>query len=363
MVSGLVRVATRRWRIALMVAAVLALANAAATEAARPELPVEARPIEIQARPIAHFQSAHPGLRQFGKLVFRGGLVLSSTDPSFGGLSGLAIEPDGRRMLAVSDEGTWITADITYRAGVPVGLSNARLAPLLALGGRRIVKKRDLDAEALALLEGGLTRGKVLIGFEHSHRIGVFPIVDGKLEAPTRYLRLPNDARSMRLNRGFEAVAALKGGPFKGSVVAFSERYPGPASRHVGWIWLKDTAHRMTLADHGGFDITDAVSLPNGSVVVLERRFRWTEGVKTRLRLLAADDIKPGAELDGETLLEADLTSAIDNMEGISAHRGPNGETVLTIISDNNFNSFLQRNLLLQFTLVDERAAASPLPR
>lgn len=43
---------------------------------------------------------------------------------------------------------------------------------------------------------------------------------------------------------------------------------------------------------------------------------------------------------------------AIDNMEGIDAHVTADGETVLTLVSDDNF-SFLQRTLLLQFTMVE----------
>jgi hypothetical protein len=38
-------------------------------------------------------------------------------------------------------------------------------------------------------------------------------------------------------------------------------------------------------------------------------------------------------------------------MEGIDAHVTEAGDTVLTLVSDDNF-SLLQRNLLLQFTLV-----------
>ena len=40
-------------------------------------------------------------------------------------------------------------------------------------------------------------------------------------------------------------------------------------------------------------------------------------------------------------------------MEGIAVHRDAKGQTVITLISDDNF-SFFQRNLLLQFTLVGE---------
>jgi hypothetical protein len=51
-------------------------------------------------------------------------------------------------------------------------------------------------------------------------------------------------------------------------------------------------------------------------------------------------------------LFAADLGHEIDNMEGIDAHVTAEGETVLTLVSDDNF-SLLQRTLLLQFTLVD----------
>lgn len=284
--------------------------------------------------------------------------MLSSNHEAFGGWSGLTIDADGRRILAISDKGTFLAAEISYRDDAPSGLVKSRIGPVLALKGRKIEKKRDLDAEALTLLEGNLGRGQVLAGFERNHRIGVFPVLGGELQAPLRYLRLPTDTRRMRSNAGFEAVAVLKGGPFKGSVVAFSERYPGPTEQHTGWIWVKDVAQRLTLTDIGGFDITDAVSLPDGTLILLERRFRWTEGVKMRIRRFEASSVKPGALLEGETLVEADLSSAIDNMEGLAAHRGRNGETILTLISDDNFNTFLQKTLLLQFAVIEDAQAA-----
>ena len=70
------------------------------------------------------------------------------------------------------------------------------------------------------------------------------------------------------------------------------------------------------------------------------------------VRRIAIDGVKPGATIDGPTLMEADLGYEIDNMEGIDAHRTESGETVLTLISDDNF-SFLQRTLILQFTLIE----------
>ncbi|MGE0855294.1 MAG: esterase-like activity of phytase family protein, partial [Hyphomicrobiaceae bacterium] len=87
--------------------------------------------------------------------------------------------------------------------------------------------------------------------------------------------------------------------------------------------------------------------------------FRWLEGVKMRLRRLSVRDIAPGAVLKGEVLLEADMTAEIDNMEAIAAHPEGNGDYVLTLLSDDNFNGFLQRTVLLQFVLKAGRPQVS----
>jgi hypothetical protein len=49
-------------------------------------------------------------------------------------------------------------------------------------------------------------------------------------------------------------------------------------------------------------------------------------------------------------IFEADSGYQIDNMEGLSVHRGAAGETIVSMISDDNFST-LQRTVLLEFTL------------
>ena len=72
-----------------------------------------------------------------------------------------------------------------------------------------------------------------------------------------------------------------------------------------------------------------------------------------RIRRVPLASIKPDALVDGKALIEADLGYQIDNMEGIAVHRNAAGETIITLVSDDNF-SVVQRNLLLQFVLVGE---------
>ena len=55
--------------------------------------------------------------------------------------------------------------------------------------------------------------------------------------------------------------------------------------------------------------------------MILERRFRYSEGIQMRIRRVAASELKPGALIKGEVLLEATDALNIDNMEAIGVHR------------------------------------------
>lgn len=358
------RFSRRRVVLALVVAwtASLAMPTQARAEDDKGAAPSKAEAIQITARPIAHFERSRPDAKRFGDLEFRGGLLLTSPSKDFGGWSDLIVEADGNSLFAVSDVGAWLAADIKYDGTRPAGLANARIGPMLSLKGRPLEAKREQDAESLALVDGNLTRGTVVIGFERLHRLGRFEIRDRELRAPTRYMKMPPEARRMSTNQGLEGVSVLRAGPLKGSIVGFAERFTRGSGYHSGWIWTGGEPRRFQLRDIDGFDLTGAAGLPDGSLLVLERRFRWTEGVKMRIRQLAAADIKPGARLDGRILIQADSSFEIDNMEGIAVHRGRGGETIITLLSDDNFNSLLQRNLLLQFTLLGNKAENASRP-
>jgi hypothetical protein len=113
----------------------------------------------------------------------------------------------------------------------------------------------------------------------------------------------------------------------------------------------------FTVTDIGEFQITDAAALADGGLLLLERSFNWSEGVKMRLRRLEPAAVAPGAVTKGEVLIEADMAYEIDNMEGLSVREGPEGELLITMISDDNFNTFLQRTVLLEFALSPDASA------
>ena len=116
---------------------------------------------------------------------------------------------------------------------------------------------------------------------------------------------------------------------FNGSTIAFAERMRDLKRNHIGWIWSSAEANPILLADIGDFDIVDVAGLDDGGILVLERRFRWLEGMNMRIRRVSEGELVSGNVVKGEVLLEADLTSEIDNMEGLAVSRGSDGTTVL----------------------------------
>lgn len=305
--------------------------------------------IAITAKPVL-FEQDKPRETRFGKLVWRGSLELTSDSPNFGGYSGLALSADGTRLVAVSDSGSWLTARLTYGEGRVTALTEAKLGPLLARNGEPL-EGGNADAESLAFAQAGAIEGKAYVSFERNHRIIAYQVQDGAFGAPERSITLPPRAKDIGSNAGLEAITVLRAGPSRGAILAMSEEYLDDAGNHIGWLIGGAAPGQLSIRRLAGFAITDVTSLPGGDVVILERRFRFTEGVKMRLRRIKASDIRPGAVLEGDILFATDDLREIDNMEGLASHRDPDGTSVLTIISDDNFNPFFQRTLLMQFAL------------
>jgi hypothetical protein len=300
------------------------------------------------------FDREHPSRNEFGKLTFRAGLNLYAKTSHFGGYSALAIDPTGRSLLAISDGGSWLRATLDYDGRKLKGLSDAVLGPVLGADGKPLRDDAMRDSEGMTLIDGDARQGTAYVSFERKHRIARYPFTAERFGPPTGTVPLPAGAKAMVANRGIEAMALIKAGKLKGTLLAFAEGRADKNGNLMGWLIGGPTPGGILLKRIGGFDITDMAALPDGGVVLLERRFRFSEGIKMRLRRIAASEIKRGAVMQGEVLLDADDSLNIDNMEALAAHRAPSGETVLTLMSDDNFSA-LQRTLIMQFTLPETK--------
>ena len=337
-------------RLIITLGGALVLAGGFALAGSKPSpVGLTVQDIPVTATPIVAFDKANPAKTRFGKLTWRGGLVLTSPSRHFGGWSGLALGGKGKRLVAVSDVGTWMTADLDYDEERPRGLASVKLGALQSLAGDTLARARDRDAEGIALAHGTLAKGQLLISFERNQRIGRLDIGAKGISAPKSYVALPKAMKQVRGNGGIEAIAVLRAGPYSGSLVAIPERLHDGSGSPKGWLWVKGRPQEFKVAG-GDFSVTDAAALPDGGLLILERRFRWDEGVKVRLRLVRRHELRPGARIKGEILLNANMNQEIDNLEGLAVHEGQRGEIVVTMISDDNFNPVLQRTVLLQFS-------------
>lgn len=312
---------------------------------------LKSQKIKIVANPF-NFERSNPGKKQFGRLKWRGGLVLRSRSDYFGGYSGLALSRDGSKMLAISDSGSWLSAELHYKDGVLGGLSNGRIGPIPQKDGRPIQEPRERDAESLSPLKqtDGLD-GRYLIGFENQHRLQEYRFEDGEMHGPLVTRLRPPQLYPMRLNEGYEGVTTLRGGKYKGATVAFAERKLTKNGNHTGALTIGRKAQPLFLKRHAEFNITAIDSLADGRLLVLERSFiRASLRLEIRLRLIEAKDIRPGAILEGEVLLETGTQRQIDNFEAMDVTETDDGETVITLLSDDNFN-FFQRTMIAQFSL------------
>lgn len=302
----------------------------------------------VTARPIAHFKLSDATLARFGALEFRGGLELSSAHGAFGGLSGMAMDADGKGFLAVSDVGYWFRARLDYDpGGRPKSLNDCMLAPILNANGIPLKRTKWWDTESLAL-----DNGIAFVGIERQNDIFRFDWAKDGFAARGRPIAVPPDFKKWPNNRGCEALGvAPKSSALAGSLVAISERSGDRGQPTQGFILSGVQRGEFSYLLRDGFDVTDLTFLPDGDMLVLERFYSPFRGVGMRIRRIAGKSILPGALLDGPLLIDADLGNNIDNMEALGLHRAANGQFILTLLSDDNF-SLLQRTILLQFAMV-----------
>ena len=229
------------------------------------------------------------------------------------------------------------------------GVSNAVIGRLLGPDGKPLRDDQERDSEGATLIDGGPAGGTAYISFERHHRILRYPFSAQKFGPPTGSLPLPPGTKRMRPNSGLEpSPCSRPDHSLKGAVVAFSESLTDKNGDLQAWLIGGPAPGPFSLKRLEGFDVTDAAALPDWGLIVLERRFRYSEGIKMRIRRIVAKDLKSGATITGDVLLEATDALNIDNMEGIAPHRSATGETILTLISDDNYSA-LQRTLLMQF--------------
>ncbi|WP_246148324.1 esterase-like activity of phytase family protein [Skermanella pratensis] len=286
---------------------------------------------------------SRPDRRDVGTLIYRGGLALRDSDPDFGGLSGIVVEPDGRRFVAVSDRGNVVTGNLDYDdAGDLAGVRGITVAPLLDIDGKQ-AKTNRADSEGLARLPDG----RWAVSFERWHRVELYSShPDGPVTRPLPKLPRPPGIRSAEGNSGPEALAALP----DGRMLVIEEGSDDKAGFSRAWLGGAEGWESLSYRGRAPYRPTDATFLPDGDLVVLERRASILGGFGARIVRVPGASIEAGGELSGTELAVLEPPVTTDNFEGISAVSTPDGRTLLYVVSDDNLWGF-QRTLLLMFEL------------
>lgn len=323
-----------------------------AVAGAKPDVvTLEPHKIIVSSKPVS-FKRGNYKQTVFGSLIYRNGFEITSPSSYWGGLSGIAVSKSGKRAALVSDAGFWSMMEFDYKDGKLLPPNASFIGPLLTRKGNPLKRGRDRDAEAITLLKDDKFFGQALISFEDNHRIGRFKIGKKGISQPDTYLKLPAITKRLRGNAGLEAMAYLRAGKHKGTLVAIAQSKQDRQNNFIGWLVRGKhvTKIRFTPPPLDTYRITDAVGLSNGDLLLLERRYKFLT-VNIQVRYVRQAELVSGKPIKGRVVLEANSHEhLVDNMEGIAAHTNAKGETIVTLISDDNFNSF-QRTLLMQFAL------------
>lgn len=304
------------------------------------------RAVTVSATPVPLYPD-DPARTDLDALVYRGGLVLTSDDPAFGGFSAIGMNEDGTRLIAVSDRGHWLTADLVFGDNdAPIALENARMAPLLSVEGEPLTG-RMADAEGLAYRGDGVW----LVSFERDHRVKAYAIGAGGefigTAIPER-LAHPPGAENFADNGSLEALAVQSGFAWVGveyprldgthTVIRYDLARPGE----------KPDVYAIRLTP--GFGLVAFAELGEGGLIAVERFFARGIGNRIRIsRISEAAIIAPVGQGEVEWLALMTPEMTVDNMEG-AAVAIREGRQRLFLISDDNYSA-RQRTLLMSFDL------------
>jgi hypothetical protein len=280
----------------------------------------------------------NPKRKTVGALTFLGGWELRSENSNFGGISALAALGDNR-FIALSDAG----ALIGFTLGEKRRLERSFIAGLPSATGEDVSYK-DRDSEGLAYDPAS---GRFWVSYEARHAIRRFNPSLSRVDGAVRL----GFAKDWRANGGVEAIVRLADGRF----IIISETYERADGSNGAYLYSGDPVEAGTqridfgYAAPAGYRPTDAALLPDGRILLINRRISFPNGFTAKVTLLDPAKIERGAVVRAKVIATLAPPLLVDNMEGLAITQ-EGGRTIVWMMSDNNFNAW-QRTLLMKFAL------------
>ena len=264
-----------------------------------------------------------------------GFLNIDRNEKDYGGFSGIVTQNEGSEALVVTDKSFFFVLALQRdKEDSLTGYSVVRKGQILSSKGERL-NGRNTDSESIVVDENN----NYYISFESNHRIMMHAEVGGKGVFMPKHPMF----RKLSVNKGIEALAI----DADNRLIAIPEKPPLGISdipifrlQNDKWEIIK----HVKINDN--FLVTDAEILPEGLLLVLERKFSWTQGFKTRFRLISLDKFDNTEPITVFT----STANQFDNLEGLALWRDKKGEMRILTVSDDNFHP-LQQSEIREFFL------------
>lgn len=293
--------------------------------------------VQMGMTPVALFPG-DPARRSIGKLDYLGGAKLTSGDPAFGGFSSMRIEGD--RFTLLSDGGNIVT----FRMGGDWRPRDVRFGDLPGPGTGWLKKSRDSESMAF-----DPATGRTWVGFEWSNAIWRY---DASLTHAERAVQ-PRAMADWPRAGGPESMVRLRNGSFV--LIAETSRPKGRREARVGLRFAGDPTEAgpppvpFAYVPPAGYDPTDMAELPDGRLLVLNRRLSFPALFTAKLALIDLRGVPANGVVRGQEVATFERPSRHDNFEALAVtHKG--GATILWIASDDN-GEIWEDALLLKFRL------------
>ena len=269
------------------------------------------------------------------KLEQVGFLNIDRNEKDYGGFSGLLINNAGTEALVVTDKSFFFVLELRRDDNdFLTGYSVIKKGRILSSKGEHL-NGRNTDSESIAMD----ANNNYYISFESNHRIMMHTEVEGKgIFVPKHPM-----FRKLSVNKGIEALAIDN----ENRLIAIPEKPPLGMSdiplfrlQYDKWEIIK----YVKIEDN--FLVTDAEILPMGLLLILERKFSWTQGFKTRFRLISLDKFDNTEPI----IVFTSTANQFDNLEGMTFWKDKKGEMRILTVSDDNFHP-LQQSEIREFFL------------
>ena len=264
-----------------------------------------------------------------------GFLNIDRNEKNYGGFSGLIVQDEGSEALILTDKSFFFVLKLQRNDDdILTGYSVTRKGRMLSSKGEYL-NGRNTDSESIVISKNN----NYYISFESNHRIMMHTNVEGKGVFIPKHPMF----RKLSVNKGIEALAIDN----EDRLIAIPEKPPLGVS-DIPIFRLQNNKWEIIkyLKIKDDFMVTDAEFLPQGLLLILERKFSWTQGFKTRFRLISLnkfDNKKP-------ITVFTSTANQFDNLEGMALWKDKKGAIRILTVSDDNFHP-LQQSEIREFFL------------